>query len=215
MLLKLSVVKGLSADSDNDTSVALNLITDHRPELTKKQLHTMKGFDSCPLVLFLLSSFFSFHLVFSRLSLFSLLVSSLFSSSLFDDVSVLLLCFCCVCLLCFCFVCCCFVGCVASLLCVVVAVAVVVVVVCVVWHAENPMYIQNVPVCNGTTRACIKTCARGAGTHGDVLNVLTKSVSNLHTRTCSMHTLLPSPDTRQHTTRQPHNHNNNNREEKT
>ena len=75
MLLKLSVVKGLSADSDNDTSVALNLITDHRPELTKKQLHTMKGFDSCPLVLFLLSSFFSFHLVFSRLSLLSLLVS--------------------------------------------------------------------------------------------------------------------------------------------
>ena len=30
--------------------------------------------------------------------------------------------------------------------------------------------IQNVPVCTGTTRACCNTCARGAGTDGDVLN---------------------------------------------
>ena len=42
----------------------------------------------------------------------------------------------------------------------------------VVWHAENPrrVYTQNVSVCTGTTRACLKTCARGAGTHGAVLN---------------------------------------------
>ena len=40
-----SIVKSLSADSDNDTSLALNIITDHCPELTKKQLHTMNGFD--------------------------------------------------------------------------------------------------------------------------------------------------------------------------
>ena len=31
--------------------------------------------------------------------------------------------------------------------------------------------IQNVPVCTGTTRTCVTTCARGAGTHGDVLNL--------------------------------------------
>ena len=33
------------------------------------------------------------------------------------------------------------------------------------------VYIQNVPVCTCTTRTCVETCARGAGTHGDVLNV--------------------------------------------
>ena len=35
------------------------------------------------------------------------------------------------------------------------------------------VYVQNVPVCTGTTRTCFNTCARGAGTHGDVLNVHT------------------------------------------
>ena len=41
--------------------------------------------------------------------------------------------------------------------------------VCLVWHAEKPrVYVQNVPVCTGTTRAHDETCARGAGTHGDV-----------------------------------------------
>ena len=58
---------------------------------------------------------------------------------------------------------------------VVSCVCVVVVVVCaygVVWHVENPrVYIQNVPVCTGTTPACVTTCRRGAGAHGDVLNV--------------------------------------------
>ena len=32
------------------------------------------------------------------------------------------------------------------------------------------VYIQNVAVYAGTTRTCVETCARGAGTHGDVLN---------------------------------------------
>ena len=32
------------------------------------------------------------------------------------------------------------------------------------------MYIQNVSVYAGTTRTCVETCTRGAGTHGDVLN---------------------------------------------
>ena len=72
---------------------------------------------------------------------------------------------------------------------VVSCVYVVVVVVCacgVVWHAENPhVYIQNVPVCTGTTPACGNTSGRGAGTHGDVLNVHTGGggggVLNVHT----------------------------------
>ena len=29
---------------------------------------------------------------------------------------------------------------------------------------------QNVSVCSVITRTCVLTCARGAGTHGDVLN---------------------------------------------
>ena len=33
------------------------------------------------------------------------------------------------------------------------------------------VWVQNVPVCTGTTPACGNTCARGAGTHGDVLNL--------------------------------------------
>ena len=35
------------------------------------------------------------------------------------------------------------------------------------------MSVQNVPVYAGITRTCVSTCARGAGTHGDVLNVHT------------------------------------------
>ena len=34
--------------------------------------------------------------------------------------------------------------------------------------------IQNVPVYANTTRTCVSTCARGAGTHGDVLNLHTE-----------------------------------------
>ena len=33
------------------------------------------------------------------------------------------------------------------------------------------MYVQNVVVHAGTTRTCVSTCTRGAGIHGDVLNV--------------------------------------------
>ena len=41
-------------------------------------------------------------------------------------------------------------------------------------HSKRPrVYIQNVPVCTGTTRTCVSTCARGAGTHGDILNAHT------------------------------------------
>ena len=41
--------------------------------------------------------------------------------------------------------------------------------------------IPNVPVCAGTTRTCVSTCARGAGTHGDVLNLHTEGVLYIHT----------------------------------
>ena len=41
--------------------------------------------------------------------------------------------------------------------------------------------IQNVPVCTGSTRTCFNTCARGAGIHGDVLNVHTVTSLNPHT----------------------------------
>ena len=37
------------------------------------------------------------------------------------------------------------------------------------------VYIQNVPVCTGTTPASVTTRGRGAGTHGDVLNVQTEA----------------------------------------
>ena len=59
---------------------------------------------------------------------------------------------------------------------------------CVLRHAEKRgkprvsiqkrlrVYIQNVPVSTGTTRTCVSTCARGAGTHGDFLNVHTGTV---------------------------------------
>ena len=40
---------------------------------------------------------------------------------------------------------------------------------------------QNVPVCTGTTRTCVTTCARGAGTHGDVLNLHTEVFLDGHT----------------------------------
>ena len=33
---------------------------------------------------------------------------------------------------------------------------------------------KNASVCTGTTPACVTTCGRGAGTHGDVLNLHTE-----------------------------------------
>ena len=39
-------------------------------------------------------------------------------------------------------------------------------------HVQNALCVSipNVSVCTGTTRTCVSICARGAGTHGDVLN---------------------------------------------
>ena len=84
----------------DDRSLALNVMTDHCPELTKKQMHTKSGFGSCPLFLFFLllfpSSVLFSSLLFSSLLFSSLLFSSLlFSSLLFSSllsVAVLLWC---------------------------------------------------------------------------------------------------------------------------
>ena len=43
------------------------------------------------------------------------------------------------------------------------------------------LWIQNVPVCTGTTPACGNTCGRGASTHEDVPNVHTGGILNVHT----------------------------------
>ena len=48
------------------------------------------------------------------------------------------------------------------------------------------VYVHNVPVCTGTTLTCVETCARGAGTHGDVLNVHTGTFW-IHTRGAGGH----------------------------
>ena len=42
------------------------------------------------------------------------------------------------------------------------------------------VYVQNVPVCTCTTRTYVSTCARGAGTHGDVLTQHTEVFSVPH-----------------------------------
>ena len=71
------------------------------------------------------------------------------------------------------------------------------------------VYIQNVPVCTGTTRTCVTTCGRGAGIHGDVLNAHTEGVLYIHTRffrvfsACrNTHKHTPRPQRHTHT---PHN----------
>ena len=61
------------------------------------------------------------------------------------------------------------------------------------------VYVQNVPVCTGTTRACFNTCARGAGIHGDVLNVHTEAFLKPNTGSFS----VP-----QHTHKHTHKHTN-------
>ena len=39
------------------------------------------------------------------------------------------------------------------------------------WHAEKTSVCRfKTSPCTGTTRTCVTTCGRGAGTHGDVLN---------------------------------------------
>ena len=152
----------------------------------------MIGFESCPLFLFLLSSFFSFHLLFSSLC----------------GRCVVSCCGVCCCVLCVLCVELCWVwvgewvggggGVYASntsqcdtlkrLLCA---------------HSKRPrVYRHHVHM--------FKTCGPVAGTHRDVLNV--QGVSACHMRTCLMHTPLVAPppthppsNTTQHTTHTTHN----------
>ena len=49
-----------------------------------------------------------------------------------------------------------------------------------VHSTRHRVYVQYVPVCTGTTRTHVSTCARGAGIHGDVLNVHTERVEWTH-----------------------------------
>ena len=53
------------------------------------------------------------------------------------------------------------------------------------------VHFKNVPVCTGTTRTCVSTCARGAGTHGHVLSG--------HTEFSRCHTTHTTPHTTPHT----------------
>ena len=61
---------------------------------------------------------------------------------------------------------------------------------------------KNVPVCTGTTRTRFNTCARCAGTHGDVLNVHMGTCLSGHTGffSVSHHTTTPHTPHRPHTT---------------
>ena len=87
--------------------------------------------------------------------------------------------------------------------------------------SERPrVYVRNVPVCTGTTSTSFNTCARGAGIHGDVLNVHTEAFlkpntvfprffcvpqhTQTHTHTHTKHTPRPptTPRPQRHT---PHN----------
>ena len=123
--------------------------------------------------LFLSSLFSSLDLLFSCL-VSPLSSSRFFSVSLSLSLSVPVSVWCCV---------------LWCVVCVVVVVVLLLVVVCVcvcvaarwkkTWK-KNRVCIQNVPVYAGTTRTCVSTCARGAGTHGDVLNLHTEDVLYIH-----------------------------------
>ena len=74
-------------------------------------------------------------------------------------------------------------------------------------RGRDPVYVQKAlrvsiqkrPVCTGTTRKCVSTCARGAATHRDVLNRDTEGVLYLHT---GDHHTTHHTTTKQHTTQQ-------------
>ena len=68
------------------------------------------------------------------------------------------------------------------------------------------MYVENVPVCTGTTHTCFNTCARCAGIHGDVLNVHMGTCLSGHTgffqRFTPHHNTAHTTQTTHHTTTQ-------------
>ena len=73
---------------------------------------------------------------------------------------------------------------------------------CFTDEKRHRVYVQSVFVSSGTTRTHVETCARGAGTHGDVLNLRTEGFAcqaaphttphKTHTHTTqTMHTNTP------------------------
>ena len=142
----------------------------------------------------LFSSLLLSRLPFSCLVLSSLFYSCLVSLSLSLSFSVSV----CLCLslslsVWCCALWCCVVCVVVVVLCVRVCVVCLCVCLCVLRHAEKRektrlwiqkrlrVCIQNVPVCAGTTRTCVSTCARGAGIHRDVFNQHTGTFAARHT----------------------------------
>ena len=62
------------------------------------------------------------------------------------------------------------------------------------------MSVQNVSVYAGITRTCVSTCARGAGTHGNVLS--TRRFSRCHTTHTTPHTTPHTHHNTRHNTTQ-------------
>ena len=69
------------------------------------------------------------------------------------------------------------------------------------------VYIQNVPVCTGTTPTCVYTCGRVAGTHGHVLDVHTRERGKEVTPHTTPHHTTPHTTPHNHTMTTPHNDN--------
>ena len=67
---------------------------------------------------------------------------------------------------------------------------------CVYVQNTSRVYIRNVPVCTCTTPTSVTTCGRGAGTHGDVLNVHTRGFQ----RATPHRTHTPRPQRHTHKT---------------
>ena len=77
-------------------------------------------------------------------------------------------------------------------------------------HPCTPcVHSKTSPVYASTTRTCVSTCARGAGIHGDVLNVHTETFSAFHTTPHRTH-----HNTRHNTHDTTHNTNNKRRQRK-
>ena len=74
------------------------------------------------------------------------------------------------------------------------------------WPLASRVWIQNVPVCTGTTRTCFNTCARGAGIHGDVSNVHTEAFLKPNTFFLRFFSVPQHTQTHTHQTHTHHNH---------
>ena len=77
---------------------------------------------------------------------------------------------------------------------------------CVTDEKRHRVYVQSVLVCSGTTPACGNTCASGAGTHGDVLNLRTEGFFCVPSR-ATHHTTQNTHTHTPHKPRTPARHN--------